>query len=132
MDNLVLMMYLELDFNLVAEYLSKGTINSASSSVARIVKVRTKNYQIHEGELYPRRAGRLRFIPREKVRTSIVKGLHDEIGHWSFATTYEIISSSFWWPKIRIDFAQFVRSCYSCKKANSTEQNGPYRKMPVS
>ena len=47
-----------------------------------------------------------------------MRGLHDEIGHWSFTTTHKIISDRFWWPKIRIDVAHFVWSCDSCQKAN--------------
>ena len=131
-DNLVLTLELEPDLNSVAEYLSRGTINKASSTVARAIKVRAINYHMHDGDLYRRTAKELRFVPGEKARTSIMKGLHDEIGHWSFATTYKIISDRFWWPKIRMDVAHFVRSCDSCQKANPSEPNGPYGRMPVS
>ena len=61
-----------------------------------------------------------------------MRGLHDEIGHCSFATTHKIISGRFWWPKIRIDVSHFVRSCNSCQKSNRSEQNTPYVRMPVS
>ena len=85
-----------------------------------------------ESDLYRRIAKGLRFVPGEKARTSIMRGLYDEIGHWTFTTTYIFISDSFWWPKVEVDVAHFVRSCDSCLKANTPEQNGPYGKMPVS
>ena len=87
---------------------------------------------MHKGDLYRRTAKGLRFVPRERAHTFIMRGLHDEIGHWSFATTYKIISDRFCWPKIRVDDAQFVRSCDSCQKANPSERNWLYRRMPVS
>ena len=115
-ENLVLTMGLESDWNSVAEYLSRGTTDRASSTVARAIKIRAKNYHMHGGELYRRTAKGLRFEQREKARISIMKGLHDDIGHWSFATTYQIISDRFWWPKIRIDVAYFVRSRDSARR----------------
>ena len=126
------MVELEKDSSSVAEYLSRGTIDRTSSSVARAIKVRAKNYHMHDGDLYRRTAKGLRFVPGEKERISIMKGLKDEIGHWSFAKTYKIISDRFWWPKIRVDAAHFVRSWESCQKTNPAEQNGPYGRMPVS
>ena len=62
----------------------------------------------------------------------IIRGLHDEIGHWRFATTSKIISDRFWWPKIRMDVAHFVRNCESFQKANPQEKNVPNGRMPVS
>ena len=124
------MLELEPDLNSVAKYLSRGTTDRVYSSVARAVKVRAKNYRMHDGDLYRRTAKGLRFVPEEKARTSIMRGLHNEIGHWSFATTYKIIPDRFWWPKIQVDVAQFVRRIDSCQKAKSPEQNEPYGRMP--
>ena len=61
-----------------------------------------------------------------------MKGLHDEIGHWSFATTHKIISDRFRGPKMRIDVAHLVRSFISCQKANPSEKNGPNGRVQVS
>ena len=87
---------------------------------------------MHRGDLCRRRSKGLQFVPEEKARTSTTRGLHDEIGHWSFATTCKIVSDRLWWQKIRTDFAHFVRSCYSNQNSSPSEQNGPYRRMPVS
>ena len=131
-EKLVLTMELEPDLNSVAEYLSGGAIDRASSCVARAVKIRAKNYHMHDGDLFRRTAKGFRFVPGERVRTSIMRGLHDEIGHWSCATTYKIISDRFWWPKIRVAVAHFVRSCDSSQEVNPPEQNEPYGTIPVS
>ena len=55
-DRLVLVLELEPDLNSVAEYLQRGTIDRASSSVARALKIRAKNHHLHEGDLYRRTA----------------------------------------------------------------------------
>ena len=94
--------------------------------------MKAKSYLLHNGSLYRRTVKGLRYIPDEDKRLSIMKGLHDEIGHWDFATTYEIISGRFWWPKIRPDVAHFVRSCDVCQKVNPSEQHRPFGKIPVS
>ena len=44
-DNLVLRLELEPDLNSSAEYLSRGTIERAHSSVARAIKMRAKSYK---------------------------------------------------------------------------------------
>ena len=126
------MLELEPDLNSVAEILLRGTIDRVSSTVAQAVKIRTINNHVNEGDLCRRIAKGLRFILVEKARTSIMSGFHDEIGHWSFATTYKIISGRFWCPKIRVCVAPFVRGCDSCQNANPSEQNEPYWRMPVS
>ena len=128
----MLMIEQEPDLNFVAEYLLRGSIDRASSSVARAVKIRAKNYHTHDGDLYRRTAKGLRFVTGERGRESIMRGLHNEIRHLSFATTYKVISDRFWWPKILLDVAHFVRSCDYCQKANPTEQNGLYGRVSVS
>ena len=91
-DNLVLLMELRPNSNSVAEYQSRGTIDRASSSAAPAVKIRSRNYHRHGGDLYRRKAKGWLFVPGDKSRASIMIGLDDEIGHFSFATTYRIIS----------------------------------------
>ena len=71
-------------------------------------------------------------MQNEKARNSIMRGLHNEIGHWSLAPTYQITSDRLWRPKIRIDAAHIVRSCDSFQEANTLEQNGPYGRNPIS
>ena len=62
-NNLVLIMELEPDFKSVAEYLSRGNIDRASSSIVRAARMRAKNYRMHESDLHRRTLKGLRFVP---------------------------------------------------------------------
>ncbi len=50
------------------------------------------------------------------MRESILKGLHDEVGHWEFNSTYSFVRNHFWWPNMRQEVASFVKSCDTCQK----------------
>ena len=112
--DLVLSVGLGDDVKSVIEYLTTGMFTAEIPRFGKAIKVRAKNYVIYDGRLYRRTTKGLRFIPAEKERITMLKGFHDEIGHWNFDTTYKIISDRFWWPKIRPDISQFVRRCDPC------------------
>ena len=57
------MLELESDLNSVAEYPSTGTIDGTPSNAAYAIKIRAKNYYMHDGDLYQRTAKGLRFVP---------------------------------------------------------------------
>ncbi len=87
---------------------------------------------MYDGNLYRRTAGVLQFAPAEDERIIIMEGLHNEIGHWDFATTYQIITDGFWWSTMRPDIAHFVRSCDPYQKTDPPERRSPYGEITVS
>ncbi len=113
---MVLSIGLEPDLKSVAQYLTTGVVKAHSSKFAQEFNVRKKNYVMYEGKLYRRTAKGLRFIPEEKEQIVIMKSLHNEIGHWDFATAYKIATDRFWWPRMRPDIAHFVRSAIRFRK----------------
>ena len=116
----------------VMEYLTTGNVSGNSPSYRRAVKIKAKNFLVHKHELFRRTIKGLRYVPKKESRMGIMRGLHDEVGHWDFGTTYRMISDRFWWPSMRKEVAHFVRSCDICQKTNAPEQGRPYGKMPVS
>lgn len=62
----------------------------------RSIKKNTKSFLVHDGRLFLRTRNCLRFAPCQKTHPLILEGLHDEIGHWDFTSTYKIISERFW------------------------------------
>ena len=131
-DMMVLNIGMEEDLAAVYKYLETGMTGAETQAERRSIKMKAKKYLVHEGEIYRRTARGLRYVPKVEARLRIMKGLHDEIGHWDFRTTYAIITEKFWWPTVRPDVAQFVRSCDTCQKTNPPEQHRPYGKLPVS
>ena len=126
--SMVLSIGLEPDLKSVVEYLTTGMVKADSSKFAKSIKAPAKNYVMYEGNLFRRTAKGLRFISAEEERMAMMEGLHDEIDHWDFATTYKVITDRFWWPRIRPDVAHFVQSRDPCQKTNPTEQSIPYGK----
>lgn len=55
-------------------------------------------------------------IPREK-RRDILLECHDEIlgGHGGVRSTYDRITKQYFWPKMRQDIANYVKSCHICQ-----------------
>lgn len=129
---MVLNVGLEASLEKLYSYLNSGIAEASTSEERRHTKIRANNYLLFDGEMYRRTIHSLRFIPRVEERMRIIKGLHDEIGHWDFRTTDTIMGERFWWPTMRQDVAHFVRSCYICQKMNPPEQHRPFGKLPVS
>lgn len=123
---------IEEDLAAVQTYLSTGVVFGETHGERRATKMKAKKYLVHEGDMFRRTSKGLRFVPKVEERLRIMKGLHDEIGHWDFRTTYTVIAEMFWWPTMRPDVAHFVRSCDICQKTNPPEQKRPYGKLPVS
>ena len=72
-------------------------------------KFKIKNNMIYYGNLI--------YIP-EKLRLEILMKYHEKpaAGHLGIKRTLELITRNFWWPKIHIDVAKFVRSCETCAR----------------
>ncbi len=131
-ESIVLYLSLGSVLDAVKQYLKTGTIEAESPNVRKATKIRSKNYVIYSRNLYRRTPKGSRYIPDEEERLEILTGLHDDIGHWDFTTTYQIFSKRFWWPKMRVDAAHFVKSCDECQNANPSEQNRPHGNLTVS
>ena len=93
--DMVLSIGLEDDLKSVVEYLSIGMVTAESPSFAKEIKVRAKNYDMYDRQLYRRTTKGLRFIQTEQERIIIMEGLHDEVGHWNFGTPYKMSTERF-------------------------------------
>ena len=79
----------------VCTYLQTSNVDDDDSQVRKAVKARAKHYLVYEGMLFRRTPAGLRYIPDVLTRTSILIGMHDEISHWDFRTTYKLIAERF-------------------------------------
>jgi hypothetical protein len=48
-------------------------------------------------------------------RYEIMKNAHDDLGHKGLYATQATITERFWWPTIRNDIAQFIKTCQLCQ-----------------
>ena len=71
-------------------------------------------WEEHDGLLYYR--GKL-YIPNNKqLRTAIIKTCHDAptAGHPGKHGTLELLSCSYWWPRMAADSEKYVLGCEKC------------------
>ena len=59
-------------------------------------------------------------------RTQVLKGLHDEIGHPGRDRTISLVSERFFWPGMRSDVEDWVKSCRRCLcRKSATNERAP-------
>ena len=49
-------------------------------------------------------------------RTRVVSMAHDDAGHWSFKKTLQILRPNYFWPNMRKDVENYVKSCEACQR----------------
>ncbi|WVZ63718.1 hypothetical protein U9M48_013326 [Paspalum notatum var. saurae] len=88
-------------------------------------------YVIHDGFVF--RANRL-CIPVGSVRLLLLQEAHGGglMGHFGAKKTEAVLSTHFFWPKMRRDIERFVSRCTTCQKAKSRlNPHGLYIPLPV-
>ncbi|OAQ57620.2 retrovirus polyprotein [Pochonia chlamydosporia 170] len=87
---------------------------------------------IHDGRLYFR--DRL-YVPEGELRTLLIQLAHDSVesGHPGKNKLYELISRSYWWPKLSADTKQFTRNCHGClwNKNSQLRYQGTLKPLPI-
>ncbi|WVZ53115.1 hypothetical protein U9M48_004101 [Paspalum notatum var. saurae] len=88
-------------------------------------------YVIHDGFVF--RANRL-CVPVGSVRLLLLQEAHGGglMGHFGAKKTEAVLSTHFFWPKMRRDIERFVSRCTTCQKAKSRlNPHGLYIPLPV-
>ena len=99
----------------IAHYLNNVSIVDESNSITTELK-KAKDILIHDERLFRRNKHGIRFVPYIEMRESILKGLHDDVGHWDFNSKYSLVRDPFWWTNMRQEVASFVNGCDTCQK----------------
>jgi hypothetical protein len=88
-------------------------------------------YMLQDGFLF--RANRL-CIPVGSVRLLLLQKAHGDglMGHFGAKKTEEVLSTHFFWPKMRRDVERFVGQCTTCQKDKSRlNPHGLYMPLPI-
>ncbi|WVZ97389.1 LOW QUALITY PROTEIN: hypothetical protein U9M48_042931 [Paspalum notatum var. saurae] len=88
-------------------------------------------YVINEGFVF--RANRL-CIPVGSVRLLLMREAHGGglMGHFGVKKTQDVLSTHFFWPRMKRDVERFVARCTTCHKAKSRlNPHGLYMPLPV-
>ncbi|KJZ69408.1 hypothetical protein HIM_11204 [Hirsutella minnesotensis 3608] len=87
---------------------------------------------INDGRLYFRE--RL-YVPQSELRTLLIQLAHDSVesGHPGRNKLYELISRSYWWPRLSVDTKRFTRNCHGClrNKSSRFRYQGTLKPLPI-
>lgn len=70
------------------------------------------------------------YVPEGKARTEILYQCHDHerAGHWGRKKTTELISRSFWWPKLDYTVRHYIKTCDRCCRSKLPKRK-PYGEL---
>ena len=94
--------------------------------------VNTNHLQFRDGLWFK---GPLTVVPAvPELRQLILQEIHDTPfgGHLSAERTYEELSRLFWWPSVRADTSEFVRTCHVCQRDKVSRQMPAGLLQPLS
>ena len=61
----------------------------------------------------------------ESLRTTVLREVHDHLGHLGAKKTLERVKTRFYWPGYEKDVECWVKQCEQCQKRNPPQQNFP-------
>jgi hypothetical protein len=93
------------------------------------------DYILKTGRVYRITPFGLRWVVPKYCRFQILKLSHDDVGHFGFDKTFELINEKYWFPKMRRFTKKYVDNCLNCLylKSNSSQKSGflhPIKKIP--
>jgi len=68
------------------------------------------------------------WIPNDEgIRTTLIAKHHENrrAGHGGMAKTTALIKRQYYWPKIREDIKQFIKSCDTCQRSKPSDMHPP-------
>ncbi len=72
----------EANLKVMAHYLNNLSVMDESISIAPELKKKAKDFFVHDKRLFSRSKCGIQFVSHIEMRESILKGLHDDVGHW--------------------------------------------------
>ena len=84
-------------------------------------------YYYEEGRLYRRHVSghNQRVVMTATRRNQILAELHDGVGHRGEWALWEAVRIRFYWPGIRKDVTQYVKSCHTCQLRSTKKMHIP-------
>ena len=64
----------------------------------------------------------LQVVVPSRLREKVLRRAHDESGHWGVKKTYDRILRFFFWPRLKRDVAEYIKTCHVCQLAGKPNQ----------
>ncbi|CDF33409.1 unnamed protein product [Chondrus crispus] len=68
----------------------------------------------------------------ERESLAILKGFHEDIGHWDLKTTRQFVTERYWWPTVYMDVRDYVKSGDGCQMARPILKYKNTLRFPIS
>lgn len=100
-------------------------------SIRKQLKISMVECKVVEGLIYWRE--RLFIPPDDEVRTQILYRTHSSGpgGHPGRVKTIELVSRTYWWPRMTLDIAEYVKACELCIRVKSSRLAPPGFLQPL-
>ena len=89
-----------------------------------------KRLEMRNGLLYrTRQSGddvTYQFVAPKSLRSTILKSLHEDMGHMGLERTLDLVRTRFYWPKMAADVEKKIKSCGRCvRRKTQPERSAP-------
>ena len=89
-----------------------------------------KRLELRDGLLYRTRKSEdeitYQFVAPKSVRSTILKCLHDDMGHMGLERTLDLVRTRFYWPKMAAEVEKKIKSCGRCvRRKTPPEKSAP-------
>lgn len=74
----------------------------------------SSEYEMRNGVVYRKKKDGILFYVPESMEYQIIHSCHDEVGHIGTDKTIELISRSYWFPKLRKKVQEYITNCLKC------------------
>lgn len=84
------------------------------------------DYDLQKHRLYRKTAEGSRWVVPQAVVWRVVKGAHDDVGHFGLDKTLERVKATFWFPRMRQFIRKYIIECVECcyNKAKAGKPEG--------
>jgi hypothetical protein len=125
----------ELHYGLVV-FLGEGKIpNTIKEEIKQKIHKTSKNYKINKNNTLITSETEYRIVPPRHQMRSILRETHDipSSGHQGQDSTFRKTSEIYFWPQMKSDIVDYVKSCQICQKRNRKKGETalqPIKKFP--
>lgn len=90
------------------------------------------NYSLKGGIVYKITDNGMRWVVPKLARFQILRICHDDVGHFGFSKTYELLASKYWFVHMRRFVSKYINNCLNCLYFKTPAGKKPGYLHPIS
>lgn len=81
---------------------------------SELEKGESKFFEMRNSVVYRKQGDKLLFYVPSEMEKSVLFKYHDELGHMGVEKVHDIVSKTYWFPKLRKKIADHIQTCSKC------------------